>query len=261
MLAELALRLATPAGAMTRKLGLVSESVALWSRGLRQRKAWAPHHARCRAVVADVVAELPRCDTVAVLGSGFMRDVSLDLLCERFARVLLIDAVHLAPVRLRMVVRKKVTLVTRDLGGVMDWLAEEAEGRQDPVGDLVADERIDLVVSANLLSQLAWPIEDWLEANPERATALPPDLAARCIAWHLADLARFRCRTILLSDVEMVERDRAGTILDRFDLMRGAALPPPDENWDWTVAPFGEAARDCETVHWVGAWRDYRPGQ
>lgn len=197
-------------------------------------------------------------DTVAVLGSGFMRDVSLDLLCECFSRVLLVDAVHLAPVRLRMAFRRKVTLLTRDLGGVMDWLAGEAKRRRDPVADLVGDDRIDLVVSANLLSQLAWPVEDWLEDNPGRAAALPPDLAARCIAWHLADLARFRCRTILLSDVEMVERNRASAILDRFDLMRGAALPPPDESWGWTVAPFGEAAADRETVHRVGAWRDYR---
>ena len=35
----------------------------------------------------------------------------------------------------------------------------------------------------------------------------------------------------------------------RLDLMRGNALPPLDESWDWPVAPFGEAAPDRETVH------------
>lgn len=40
--------------------------------------------------------------------------------------------------------------------------------------------------------------------------------------------------------------------------MRGAALPNPDEGWDWPVAPFGEAARDLESIHRVGAWRDFR---
>lgn len=40
MPAELALRLATPASRMTRKLGLVGESVVLWSR-VRWRRAWA----------------------------------------------------------------------------------------------------------------------------------------------------------------------------------------------------------------------------
>jgi hypothetical protein len=257
MLAELALRLITPAGRMTRRLGLLSESTALWARGLRHRKAWAAHHGRCRAVVADVLAALPSRRCVVVLGSGLVRDVPLDLLCASFARVLLVDAVHLPPVRLRMAFRRKVTLVTRDLSGVMGWLAGESERRVDPVADLVADAGIDLVISANLLSQLAWPVEDWLEENPERAAAFPADLPARCIAWHLDDLARFPGRVVLLSDVEMVERDRAGAVIERLDLMRGVALPVPDESWDWPVSPFGEIGRDREAVHRVGAWRNF----
>jgi ethanolamine utilization microcompartment shell protein EutS len=259
MLAELALRLITPAGRMTRRLGLVGESVALWSRGWRQRKAWAPHHERCRAVVAGVVGELARHRTVLVLGSGLLRDLPLDLLCARFERVVLVDAVHLPQIRLRMAFRRKVALVTRDLTGLMAWLAGEREGRDDPLADLTADPAIDLVISANLLSQLAWPVEDWLEENPDQAARLPADLPARCVAWHLADLARFSSRVVLLSDTAMVERDRAGEVTDRFDLMRGVALAEADEGWDWTVAPFGEAERDRETVHRVGAWRDYPP--
>lgn len=257
MLAELALRLITPAGRMTRRLGLLSESTALWARGLRHRKAWAAHHGRCRAVVTDVVAALPSRRCVVVLGSGLVRDVPLELLCADFARVLLVDAVHLPPVRLRMAFHRKVTLMTRDLSGVMDWLAGKREGRIDPLADLLADASIDLVISANLLSQLAWPVEDWLEENPARAEAFPTDLPARCIAWHLDDLARFQGRVVLLSDVEMVERDGVGAVIERLDLMRGVALPEPDESWDWPVSPFGEIGPDREVVHRVGAWRNF----
>ncbi|MGO4403779.1 hypothetical protein AB4Z10_05865 [Bosea sp. RAF48] len=258
MLAELALRLATPASRMTRRLGLVDESVALWSRGLRQRRAWAAHHARCRDIVAQAVTELPERRTAVILGSGLLRDVPLGLLAANFERVLLVDAVHLPQVRLRMRLRRNVALLTRDLTGVMGWLAGESGGRSDPLADFIADPAVDLVVSANLLSQLAWPIEDWLADNPAEAAKLPTDLAARCVAWHLDDLRRFHGRVILLSDVGMIERDRGGTISDRLDLMRGVELPPPDEGWDWPVAPFGEAARNRESIHRVGAWRDFR---
>lgn len=258
MLAELFLSLVTPAARMTRRLGLVGESVALWARGNRQRRTWAGHHERCRAVVAEVVGELSQHRKVAVLGSGLLRDIPLDLLCERFEQVLLIDAVHLPQIRLRMRFRPKAALLTRDLTGVVGWLSEENDGRIDPLADLISDLAIDLVISANLMSQLAWPVEDWLEDHPDRAAKLPADLPARCIAWHLADLRRFRGRVILLSDVEMVERDRAGTITDRLDLTRGIALPLPDESWDWPVAPFGEAEHDRESVHRVGAWRNFR---
>ncbi|HEY5793705.1 MAG TPA: hypothetical protein VIU82_01725 [Bosea sp. (in: a-proteobacteria)] len=256
MLAELALWLTTPANRMTRRLGLVSESVALWARGRRQHKAWAEHHQRCRALIESVVAELPRHRTVAVLGSGLLRDIPLPLLRERFERVLLVDAVHMPQIRLAAAFQPDVTLVTRDLCGVMGWLGGQDDGRFDPVADLVADGTLDLVISAILMSQFGWPIADWLDENPARAARLPRDLAARCIAWHRDDLARFSCRVVLLTDVEMVERDRSGAVVERFELMRGTVLPAPDESWDWKVAPFGEASAERETVHRVGGWRD-----
>lgn len=257
--AELALYLATPVDRTTRSLGLLWESVTLWSRGIRHRKLWAGHHARCQAAVKDVIATLVRRRKVLVLGSGFVRDVPLPELCAAFEEVILVDAVHLPLVRLAMARRRNVRLVTRDLSGIMAWLAGKAQGRADPVADFVADAAIDLVISANLLSQFAWPIEDWLEEDEMRASRFPADLPRRCIAWHLDDLRRFKGRVCLLSDVEMTERDRAGTITDRLDLMRGEPLPPPDESWDWVVAPFGEAAKDREYVHRVCAWRDFRP--
>jgi hypothetical protein len=154
--------------------------------------------------------------------------------------------------------KRHVTLLTRDLTGTMGWLAGDTTGRTDPLADLAGDPALDLVVSANLASQLAWPVADWLDDHPQRAAALPANLPADCIRWHLDDLRRCRGRVVLLSDVAMVERDRAGQMTDRLDLMRGNILPPPDESWDWPVAPFGEAARDRETVHRVGAWRDFR---
>lgn len=258
MLAELVLSLATPATRMTRRLGLVGESVALWARGNRQHRVWSQHHERCHAVVTRVVAELSRHRKAVVLGSGLLRDIPLDLLCQRFEQVLLVDAVHLPQIRLRMHFRPKVMLLTRDLTGVMGWLAEEDGGRIDPLADLTADPAVDLVVSANLMSQLAWPVEDWLDDHPARAGQLPADLPAQCIAWHLADLRRFNGRVVLLSDVEMIECDRTGAVTDRLDLTRGIELPPSDESWDWPVAPFGEAKRDHESIHRVGAWRDFR---
>lgn len=257
MLAELALHALTPANPLARRFGLLREGIALWSRGLRQRKAWEAHQARCRTIIAEVAAALPRRRKVVVLGSGPARDIPLDALCASFDEVVLVDIVHLPLLRLKLWRQSKVRLVSRDLTGAMAWLAGEAKGRQDPLADLANDDSVDLVISANLLSQLAWPVAEWLEDNPARATALPDNLPARCIAWHLDDLARFKGCVCLISDVEMVERDREGTIHDRLDLMFGIALPKEDESWLWPVAPFGEAERDREYVHKVCAWRQY----
>lgn len=257
MLAELALRALTPAAPLARRFGLLREGVSLWSRSQRQRKAWEPHQARCRAIIAEVAATLPRRRKVVVLGSGPARDIPLDVLFASFDEVVLVDIVHLPLLRLKLWRQGKVSLLSRDLTGAMAWLTGEAEALQDPLADLVADDNVDLVISANLLSQLAWPVADWLEDNPARAALLPDNLPARCIAWHLDDLARFKGHVCLISDVEMVEHDRFGAIHERLDLMYGVKLPQEDESWLWPVAPFGEAEREREYVHKVCAWRRF----
>ncbi len=258
LLAELALSLITRAPVSLRRLGLVQESIGLWSRSRRQKRAWQPHYARCRDFVAAVVEELAGRRTVLVLGSGLVRDVPIELLAGRFERVVLLDAVHLPMVRFRMRRFANVTLVTRDLTGTAGWLAGTDAGRVAPLADFARDGTVDLVVSANLLSQLPLPVANRLADHPAEAKRFPDDLPARIVGWHLADLSAFGCRVCLLTDVEMREEDRKGTVTSRLDLMRGHKLPRPDAEWDWTVAPFGEIDRDAAYVHHVRAYRDFR---
>jgi len=258
MLPELLLTAITPASRELRRMGLVSGSVALWSRSLRRSRQWRPHYARCQEVVRQVVADLPRHRTVVVLGSGLVRDVPLAELAASFERVLLVDAVHLPTVRARLAFQSRVSFVTRDLSGMARWLSGQAGGREAPVADLAADPSLDLVISANLLSQIPIGVDTYLDAHEERARALPSDLLRRSVEGHLADLAAFRCRVCLLTDTTMTERDRDGTVTDTLDLMRGVVLPAPDDAWDWTVAPFGEVDRRLEYVHRVHAYADWR---
>jgi hypothetical protein len=237
-------------------LGFAADAVALWSRATRCRRAWADHEARCREVVRAAMADLPRRRAAVVLGSGLCRDIPLEDLAAAFASVVLVDAVHLPPVRRRARRHHNIRFVTRDLTGAADWLLGRAAGRVDPVADLVADGSIDLVVSANLLSQLPLPIERAFEEG--RASAARADLADRVVGWHLADLARFRARVCLLTDVECLDvaAQPGAPVLARLDLLRGARLPPPDESWTWTVAPPGEVERGVALVHRVHAYRD-----
>jgi len=260
LLAEIVLNLFAGAPYRLRRMGLVRESVGLWSRAARQRTAWSAHEARCHGIVARAVEGLAQCRTVIVLGSGLARDVPVDLLAARFSEVLLVDAVHLPTVRLRLRRLDNVRFDTRDLSGIAGWLQGEATGRADPVTDLAARDDVDLVISANLLSQLPIAPLCFLEDHPRRAAGLPPDVATRTVAWHLADLARFRARVCLLTDVEMREEDRAGRVTERLDLMRGVTLPKPDERWDWEVAPFGEASRTHRYVHRAQGYADFRQG-
>ncbi len=267
MLAEFAIHAFSPGRLAFRRIGLHDKAVALWSRATRCRSAWAAHEARCHDVVRQAMAGLARRRTALVLGSGLCRDFPLDELAAGFERLVLIDAVHLWPVRLRIRRFRNVETRSRDLTGAVEWLVgkrgEGSAGRALPLADFQADPEVDFVLSANCLSQLPLGLDGWIDADPARIERWGADFADQAIDWHLADLSRFACPVCLISDVAMAEQDGAGLALGHVDLMRGRwAPPPPDAAWDWLVAPQGELGwrkPALAQVHSVRAWHDVRP--
>ncbi|MGL4975709.1 MAG: hypothetical protein ACRC56_10470 [Bosea sp. (in: a-proteobacteria)] len=260
MLAEFALWLTTPVPRAIRRMGLLGDSVRLWSRGRRRAADWASHEAQCHAIAHKAMADLPRFDTVVVLGSGLARDVPLEALCAAFKRVVLVDAVHLLPLRLKVRRFSNVMLETRELTGLAGLLDGSASVRVAPLADLQADNRIDLVISANVLSQLPLPVTDWLERQPDLAGLLPPDPCRAVIDWHLADCAGFAARICLLTDTGYVERDREGKVTETVDLLHGRNLPVPDASWDWAIAPKGELRGGYSHVHRAQGHSDFKAG-
>ena len=257
MFAELFLYAATRAGRTMRRAGLLTESIGLWSRGRRQRAAWAAHERQCHAIVENAVAFCHNRRSVVVLGSGLCRDIPMPTLRASFERVLLVDAVHLPAVKMQYGRDPKIHFITRDLTGALDWMMGQDDARRDPLADLRNDMTVDLVISANMLSQLPIGPESWLDKNPQRAGALPDDFLAHLIGWHLDDLRGWKTRVCLLTDIMMEERTREGAVTDRLDLMRGHDLPQPDAQWEWRVAPFGEVDRAHEYVHRVHGYADF----
>ncbi len=257
MLAELALHLATPAPRAIRRHGLLRDSVGLWSRGFRHWRAWAGHAERCKAVVAESVSGLTQRRTAVVLGSGLLRDVPMDMLVGSFDAVVLVDAVHLWPVRLRWAFERKVSFILRDLTGVLSQLGGPGEVRRAaPLADLQADPAVDLVISANLLSQLPLPVE----RAADRGMGGGPALARLAVEAHLADLAAFSARICLLTDESYSEVDEGGEIIERVDLLHGVPLTDGGERWDWPVSPIGEESPTSAFIHHVRGYADWKAG-
>jgi hypothetical protein len=260
MLAELAIHAFSPARLSFRRVGLHDKAVALWSRAARCQEEWAAHEARCHDMVRQAVASLPQRRKVLVLGSGLCRDFPLADLARDFERVVLVDAVHLWPVRVRLKRHPNVETRSRDLTGAVDWLIGRGGGRFSPLADFQADTQVDLVISANCLSQLPLGLDGWIDAEPARIARWGEDFADQAIGWHIGDLKGFACPVCLITDVEMVTRGVDGRETDRLDLMRGRwPSPPCDAEWEWLVAPHKETRAGLTHVHAVKAWRDVRP--
>ena len=246
MLVEWALSLANPAPLRLRRLGYVRQSGLLHARSRRCRTAWAPHLDRARTVVTLAAAATRGRGLAIVLGSGLLDDVPLDALAGTFARVRLVDAVHPWPSRLEARRHANVALVTAEIrAGLADpAFAEACAGA-------------DLVVSANLLSQLPVVPADVHEA---RGGSAPPRLGAHIVESHLAALDTLSTRTeriCLITDTLQREMDRDGRVTDTLDLMHGVSLPLPDSVWDWEIAPFGEVDRHHRLIHRVHAYPDW----
>ena len=210
-----------------RRAAEINSSVRLWTRARRCARDWEPHEENCKAFLTS---RMPAQGRVAVvLGSGLLRDVPIGELARNFDAVRLYDLQHLASVRLWALTRgfRNLRFLQRDLSAGLDFLREDAE--------------VDLVISANLLSQLG--------VAAERMGTDTADI----LQAHIDGLYAAPGRKLLLTDVAFDLVLKSGAIVERHDLMHGIALPEPAASWPWTVAPIGELDPAYKAVHRVVA--------
>ena len=226
-------------------------SVNLWSRAGRCARDWAEHEEMSRNAIRAATAGLRQKRTAVVLGSGLLRDVPIAALARDFDTVVLVDLVHLASVRLWLSAKgyRNVRLIERDLSGY-DELAAGKE--PEPLGFLRSVPYLDLVVSANLLSQIGRGVKRRYEAA---TGGMPADTVERLIAAHLAGLSGLACRHCLVTDIAYAVIDRNSKIHEDADLLHGVLPPQAKAAWTWPVAPLGEESRDYRIEHKViAAW-------
>lgn len=212
----------------------LGEAVGLWARGQRQTRAWAPHLANSRSLIDTTIDDLRSRRTVVVLGSGPLYDVPVESLARTFARVILVDRIHLSTIGKRVDRYRNVERQWRDLSTVTD---PEALGFLDAIEDL------DWVISLSLVSQLA------------RGA---PGAERQAVDGHLDKLAALPCPSTLITDLDYRVFNRHGVMLDSADLLHGRPVPRSGLRWKWEVAPFGEEDRHTRRVHSMAAWPDWR---
>ncbi|MBM3546619.1 MAG: hypothetical protein FJX54_06680 [Alphaproteobacteria bacterium] len=237
MIGEALAWLATPCPFYVRRLGLLTESIAISARHRRCRAAWAPHLAATRQVILDAIARTPRRRTALVMGSGALLDVPLEELADAFERVLLVDLVHPWTARLKTRHLPQVMHVTDDVTGTLEAVARGELVRPRPF-PLLADPEVDLAVSLNLLSQI--PVVPVRRLDGRIDDARLAAAAQNLVKSHLADFDRSRAATLLVSDVERVVTDRNGQEIERASLIADLAEPRADREWWWDIAPAPE---------------------
>lgn len=236
--------LTTPCPREARKLGYLREAIAIRARYKRHRTRWQPHLDASKAVI-QAAMEGPGDKRVAVvLGSGALYDVPLDALARTFERVELIDIVHPKEARQIAAAYPNVTVRSEDISGTSQTLAalprRAAEAPRVGALPILAPDT-DLVVSVNLVSQLAEIPHAWLQARTEITEGDRRSFAAEIVRRHVQWLSALKCWVCLISDIERHYVDPNGTPLEPWDSLHGVALPEGGTEWLWDLAPAGES--------------------
>ncbi|MBO6836613.1 MAG: hypothetical protein JJ878_05740 [Alphaproteobacteria bacterium] len=240
--------LTTPCPPWARRLGYLSEAIAIRHRARRCAGAWADHQRHTKAAILDHVPK--DCGTAVILGAGQCLDVPLPDLAARCEQVILVDAVRLRGLRLP----ENADYRPMDVHGVAEklYLGTSLWDRTD--NPLREFDEADYVVSVNLLSQL--PILP-LRAMARRGLSTPifeHGLSGQIMRDHVRDLKSLAAKSILIADARRITRDRKGAVVDDENLAAQALLPTPNVSWHWPIAPEGERHDGSTIEAQVGIW-------
>lgn len=252
MLPELLLSLRSKSSAIARKSGLLHEQIAIHYREKRCRTHWLSHRQKCQNFIIDAIKNMPQKNRVLILGSGLFHEIPLKKLSDEFREVVAVDIVHLPQARSLAKSLPNISLIEQDL---TQWLYKMKEKPISKAGWLSVDvpsyfqnKNFDLVISANLLSQLHIAPKRVLESLPKKHQISELEIEQFCTNLtdaHIQYLKGFKqSKVLLISDIETYIMDKENKILEVHPLKYSAQLPTPEKSWNWHVAPVGEVSTE-----------------
>lgn len=264
MLVEAFRHLITPCPRHLRRMDYLKEAIGLRARYGRNRDAWAPHLGESRELIASAADMCAGGGRAVVIGSGLLLDIPLDVLCRRFADVVLVDILHMPEARKAVAKYPNVLFDQRDVTGIVEPLYRQVVDGVAADIPAVADlplQGADLVVSSNILSQL--PIRPSLFAGRAKihSAQAMDTLARQVIEKHLDALAAFPGTVCLITETQHQWSD-GETVVETSDPLLGVDIPGGlrlnSRKWTWDFAPHPERDRRLDLRFTVEGFM--RPG-
>ena len=255
MLKELVLSLITPCSPSAKKLGYLHEAIATWQRYRRCKEAWAPHIEQSKQFILDGAKSCESHRTALILGAGQCVDIPLEELTNIFNKVLLVDVVFPQKTR-RKAIELGAECIECDIADIITFLAT-TDSSPLPIAvpqHFLDDDTIDLVVSANIASQLPLLPRTWLEKQGTLSEDELMDVAQGLIGAHFYYLSLFNAQIVLLTDRRYQTRNKEGVTISEKSALYGVKLPDAEQTlWEWSIAPAPELHADYGRVHQIVA--------
>lgn len=251
MLFEFYQHLTTPCPRPIKEIGYLRELIGMAARYRRCRTAWQPHLDHCRDWIIQSMGEAH--GRVVVLGSGLLYDVPLNQLSDHFDEVVLVDILHMPALGKAIKRYANVRLESRDITGFVGSLYDGSSVAPPDVAPLALDE-VDLVISLNVLSQLAIVP---LQFAAKKGLKLVSGTARALVQAHLEALGQSAARVCLITEVAQHLCD-ADQVLEKEYPLAGLDIPQAlkssSTSWDWNFAPHPERHPRYDLVYRVEAY-------
>ncbi len=248
-----------------RRMGYVRELKALGHRRKRCASTWQSHLLNTRGLILEAADLCPRRRAVLIVGTGLLFDIPVEEMSAMFDRVVLVDIVQLWPAHRLASRYSNVELVESDITGVVAHVYDRARNRALPNLDNIVvnafhDQAFDLVVSANVLSQLAVLPNGYLSRRVGSFTpARMTEFSRRLVEDHLDWLSAFSSRRCLIADLERLYC-KGHRVLEREESLWGVSLPEGCREWCWDLAPRPEYDYRYDVRHRIAGYVDF-PGE
>ena len=145
-----------------RVFGHLYESIALIEREKRCRSYWLSHRTLCKNFIAENIDKSSGKSSVLVLGSGPLHEIPLELLAKSFEKVDLVDVVHLKSTIKQYSQYKNVRFIQADITELESEILKNKKV-VNKIPTQFLEQNYDLVISANILSQLSYHLRNILE--------------------------------------------------------------------------------------------------
>ncbi|MCK4746382.1 MAG: hypothetical protein KAT15_05075 [Bacteroidales bacterium] len=250
---------------MIRNMGFLKDQEGIMNRYLRERSHWEEHLERTRAFINGAFRD-GSIGSVAVLGSGWLLDVPLDSMVERYKQIYLVDIIHPPQIRRKVKDMANVEIIETDLsGGVIEQLWPIIRSKNRETGHQALDSITlsppldhlspDAFVSVNLLNQLDIILCDYLRKQGYFQQGSSNQFRSRLQAFHLEWItAKPGC---LITDTIEVSSDNEGK--ESHKSLLHTDLPPGirSEQWGWefdTTGSYRSGTRthmEVQAIEWA----------
>jgi len=240
----------------------ISDQEGIMNRYLREKDNWDSHLDNTKDFI-NASFKGREISTVAVLGSGWLLDLPLKKLSERFKKVLLVDVHHPPQVHKKVEKYDNVILFETDLtGGGIEFCWELRIKKGDHFKTHVLDDfepkrpdlpiKVDAYISLNLLNQLDILLVDFLKRKNGRFLEDEYDRFRKNLQdFHLEWITKKPA--CLISDVLEINVCDEG--IEEKQLIY-TEFPEAKRNgeWTWDFDLSGQYQEDCKTSMFVRAF-------